>query len=160
MINASPRASDLHQFIGTFVPHVAADTMPWVPLGQGKSFKPLRFLAGDRGFVELLRLDPGEAMARHRHTGEVHAFNLQGWRELDTGERIGPGDYVYEPEGNVDSWKVVGDEILVVLVVVTGAVEYLDAAGNVSQRYTASRLEEIYRRHCAASGIATVDPGT
>jgi quercetin dioxygenase-like cupin family protein len=123
----------------------------------GKSFRPLRFLAGDRGFVELLRLQPGEAIARHRHTGEVHAFNLQGWRELDTGERVGPGGYVYEPAGNVDSWKVNGDEALIVLVVVMGAVEYLDSTGEVTHRYTASTLEEIYRRHCAAVGIAAVD---
>jgi 2,4'-dihydroxyacetophenone dioxygenase len=137
--------------------HVAADAVPWVPLSPGKSFKPLRFLAGDRGFVELLRLEPGEAIARHRHTGEVHAFNLQGWRELDTGERVGRGGYVCEPEGNVDSWKVVGDEALIVLVVVMGAVEYLDRAGNVTHRYTASTLRDIYERHCAAAGIDAID---
>ncbi len=159
-MNALPRATDLHRSINAFVPHVAADTMPWVPLGQGKSFKPLRFLAGDRGFVELLRLEPGVAIARHRHTGEVHAFNLQGWRELDTGERIGPGDYVYEPEDNIDSWKVVGEEVLIVLVVVMGAVEYLDAAGNVLQRYAGSTLRDCYERHCAAAGIAAVELGT
>jgi quercetin dioxygenase-like cupin family protein len=157
MMQATTRATPLHQAVNAFVPPIAADTLPWVPLGPGKSFKPLRFLAADRGFVELLRLEPGQAIARHRHTGEVHAFNLQGWRELDTGERIGPGDYVYEPEGNVDSWKVVGDETLIVLVVVMGAVEYLDPAGNVSQRYMASTLEDIYRRHCAASGIVADD---
>ena len=77
-------------------------TVPWVPLSPGKSFKPLRFLHDDRGFVELLRLDPGEEIALHRHTGEVHALNLEGSRQLSSGEIIGPGDYVYEPAGNVD----------------------------------------------------------
>jgi quercetin dioxygenase-like cupin family protein len=136
---------------------VAMDSLPWVPLSGSKAFKPLRFLAGDRGFVELLRLEPGEAIPLHRHTGEVHAFNLHGWRELDNGERVGPGGYVYEPQGNVDSWRVVGDEALVVLVVVHGAVEYLDRDGNVTARFTASTLEDIYRRHCAAVGIAACD---
>jgi quercetin dioxygenase-like cupin family protein len=135
----------------------AAETVPWVPLSRGKSFKPLRFLANDRGFVELLRLEPGEAIARHRHSGEVHAFNLQGERELDTGERVGPGGYVHEPEGNVDSWKVIGDEALIVMVVVMGAVEYLDADGKVADRYTASTLRDIYERYCAAAGIPAVD---
>ena len=57
--------------------------LPWAPLSDGKSFKPLRFLTGNRGFVELLRLEPGEEIAAHRHTGEVHAFNLEGLRQLN-----------------------------------------------------------------------------
>jgi quercetin dioxygenase-like cupin family protein len=132
-------------------------TVPWVPLSPGRSFKPLRFLSDDRGFVELIRLDPGEAIPLHRHTGEVHAMNLEGSRQLDTGEIIGPGDYVYEPAGNVDSWKVIGDAPLVVLVVVTGAVEYLDAHGNVTRRYTAATLRDLYDAYCRSRGIGIRD---
>ncbi len=138
---------------------VGADSAPWVPLSDGKAFQPLLFLDDNRGFVELLRLAPGEAIARHRHTGEVHAFNLQGWRELDSGERVGPGDYIYEPAGNVDAWRAIGDEPLIVLVVVIGAVEYLDADANVTQRWDAARLREVYERHCADTGIPVRDLG-
>lgn len=145
-VSTFPQARDL-----------AADAAPWVPLARGKAFKPLRFLRDDRGFVELLRLEPGEEIALHRHTGEVHAFNLQGSRELRTGEIIGPGGYVYEPAGNIDSWKAVGDAPLIVLVVVMGAVEYLGQDGTVSSRYTASRLLEIYREHCEANGLDVLD---
>ena len=136
---------------------VGHGTVPWVPLSPGKAFKPLRFLRDDRGFVELLRLDPGEEIPLHRHTGEVHALNLEGSRQLDTGEIVGPGDYVYEPEGNVDSWKVVGDVPLVVLVVVTGAVEYLDAQGHVTKRYTAQTLRDLYDGYCRSRGIGIRD---
>ena len=132
-------------------------TVPWVPLSPGKSFKPLRFLRDDRGFVELMRLDPGEEIPLHRHTGEVHALNLEGSRKLNTGEIVGPGDYVYEPAGNVDSWKVVGNTPLIVFVAVTGAVEYLDAHGAVTTRYTASRLLDLYREHCVANGLDMLD---
>jgi len=142
-----------------FLPaHVLAqDGVPWVPLPSGKSFKPLRFLRGDRGFVELLRLAPGEAIPLHRHTGEVHAFNLEGSRQLCTGEVIWPGDYVYEPTGNIDSWTAIGEVPLIVLVIVMGAVEYLDADGNVTRRYTARTLEDLYREHCVARNIAFRD---
>lgn len=136
---------------------LAQDAAPWVPLSPGKSFKPLRFLREDRGFVELLRLEPGETIPLHRHTGEVHAFNLEGSRQLCTGEVIGPGGYVYEPAGNTDWWKVVGDAPLVVLVVVTGAVEYLDPDGGVTARYTAQTLMKTYHEHCAAHGIEPLD---
>jgi hypothetical protein len=79
------------------------DSMPWIPTGLGKSFRPLRFAAD--GWSELMRLEPGSTVALHRHTGEVHAFNLAGTREIfGTGERAGPGSYVYEPAGTVDGW--------------------------------------------------------
>lgn len=136
---------------------IAPQSIPWVPLSPGKAFKPLRFLREDRGFVELLRLQPGEAIPLHRHSGEVHAFNLDGTRELDTGEVIGPGGYVYEPAGNVDAWKVVGDLPLTVLVVVMGAVEYLGIDGTVISRWTASRLFDAYHDYCAEHGVPVAD---
>ena len=133
------------------------DAIPWVPLPGGKSFKPLRFLGGNRGFVELLRLEPGSEISTHRHTGEVHAFNVEGSRELSSGEIIRPGDYVYEPAGNIDSWRVFGDVPLIVLVVVMGAVEYLGPSDTVTSVYTADTLLELYRRHCEEHGLEVLD---
>jgi 2,4'-dihydroxyacetophenone dioxygenase len=102
------------------------DAVPWVPSFKGKSFRPLGLFTGNRGFVELLRLEPGAEIATHRHTGEVHAFHLEGSRQLSGGEMIGPGDYVYEPPGNVDSWRVVGDVPLVVLILALRATRCLN----------------------------------
>ena len=136
---------------------VADKDIPWVPLGEGKFFKPLRFFKNDGGFVELLKLDPGVEIPWHRHTGLVHAYNLQGSRVLDSGEVIGPLDYVFEAPGNIDKWKVVGDTQLIVHVVVEGAVQYLDADGNVLKEYKASNLEALYRQHCQAKGLTYHD---
>lgn len=136
---------------------IADNKIPWVPLGEGKAFKPLRFLSDNRGFVELLRLEPGVEIDWHRHTGEVHAFNLQGSRELHTGEQIGPGEYVYEPIGNTDKWQAVGDTPLIVLVVVMGAVEYLGPDGEVSARYSAETLLYLYHRYCEQQNLEVLD---
>lgn len=46
-----------------------------------------------------------------------------------TGELIGHGDYVYEPEGNADWWRLVGNETMTALVVVCGQVDFLAADG-------------------------------
>ena len=98
---------------------IDTDSMPWIPTGPGKSFRPLRFAAD--GWSKLMRLEPGSAVALHRHTGEVHAFNLAGTREiLGTGERVGPGNYVYEPPGTIDGWAAIGDEPCVVHIKVSG----------------------------------------
>lgn len=134
-----------------------AAATPWVPLAQGRAFKPIRFLRDDRGYVALLRLDPGTVVPPHRHTGELHAYTLSGCRELASGERVGPGDYVYEPAGCIDAWTAVGDEPVIVLIVLHGAVEFLDAGGAVAWRYSAQIKEKAYREHCAAHGLEPLD---
>jgi 2,4'-dihydroxyacetophenone dioxygenase len=133
-------------------------SIPWIPLGPGESFKPLRFLSNDRGRVLLLRLDPGTIVPRHRHLGEVHGFNIAGSRKLiETGEIAGPGAYVYEPAGNVDSWMAVGDEPVIVHITSFGAMEYLGDDDQVLRRDTASSLHQIYLRYCEEHNLAPVN---
>lgn len=135
-----------------------SESLPWVPSPvPGKSSKPLRFLRGNRGFVELLRMEAGVVMPLHRHTGETHAFNLTGSRRLASGEVIGPGGYVYEPPGNVDSWEVIGEEPLVALVVVMGEVEDLAPDGHVRGVANAATRFVEYQTFCRERGIAMLD---
>ncbi len=130
-----------------------AEDALWVPEGEGKWSRPLGFLPDRSGWVELMRLDPGVRLGLHRHTGLVHAFNVQGHRRLCTGEEIAPNDYVHEPAGNVDWWEATGDETLVVFVVVMGAVEYLAAGGQVIKRITTQDRIDDYLRYCEDHGI-------
>jgi quercetin dioxygenase-like cupin family protein len=136
------------------------DRIPWIPLGPGEAFKPLRFLSGGRGRVLLLRLDPGTVVPLHHHLGEVHAFNISGRRKLlESGDIVGPGGYVYEPAGNVDSWMAIGDEPAVVHITAYGAMEYLAENGEVLRRDSPSSLRETYLRFCAENGIEPLDLG-
>lgn len=128
----------------------------WMPEGPGKWSRPLRFLPDNEGWVELMRLDPGVRLGLHRHTGEIHAYNLQGRRRLCTGEIVGPGDYVHEQAGNVDWWEAIGDEPLVLFVVVRGAVEYLDARGQVVKRITTTNRKAEVEHWKQQSGVVEV----
>lgn len=125
----------------------------WIPEGPGKWSRPLRILRDNRGWVELMRLDPGCRLGVHRHTGEVHAFNLEGSRRLCTGEQVGEGGYVHESPGNVDWWEATGDRPLVLFVVVMGAVEYLGNKGEVLKRITAADRLADYLHFCRETGI-------
>lgn len=150
----------LPAFLNSFMPaRIAAGTgSPWVPSGTpGKSARLLRFLPDDQGFVELLRMEPGVAMPLHRHTGDIHAYNLSGSRQLCTGEVIGPGDYVYEPPGNTDWWRIVGDETMVALVVVRGEVEFLGADGSVRSTANAATQRAELARYCHERGLPLPD---
>lgn len=116
---------------------------PWLPTGvPGKSLKLLAVLDDDRGFVELLRMEPGVRMPRHRHTGEVHVYQLSGSRQLQTGEIVGPGDYVYEPAGSVDSWQVVGEEPMVAFLVVFGEAQFLNEDDEVVSLASAGTMRD------------------
>jgi 2,4'-dihydroxyacetophenone dioxygenase len=126
--------------------------MTWIPTGEGKSFRPLRFEAD--GWSELMRLEPGSVVALHHHTGAVHAYNLSGVRRiLGTGELVGPGDYVYEPAGHIDSWQAIGDVPCIVHIKVVGAVEYLDADGHVTGRADAASQLATYLAWCTRQGV-------
>ena len=128
------------------------ESLPWAELAPGFTFKLLHGDVDADTRVQLLRLEPGTVIGRHRHTGEVHALTLSGQRKLlDTGELVGPGGYVYEPPGNVDSWMAVGDEPLLIFVTVQGAIEALDEQGNVTVRNTTASVAARYRRAREAS---------
>jgi len=121
-------------------------TNEWIPLGPGESFKLLHSSRSER--VLLLRVEPGTLIPLHRHHGHVHAFNVSGRRKLiETGEIVGPGGYVYEPPGNVDSWMSIGDEPVIVHIVSTGAMDYLGANGEVLERHDATLLQELHDRY-------------
>jgi anti-sigma factor ChrR (cupin superfamily) len=124
------------------------DRMPWIPAAPGRSFRPLRFEVD--AWSELMRVEPGYGVPLHRHTGDVHAFTLSGRRRIDgSGEIVGSGDFVYEPAGTVDAWEAVGDEPCVLHLRIEGAVEFLDARGEVVARADSAsqrRMFDIWSR--------------
>lgn len=123
--------------------------LDWIPLAEGLSFKPLTFFPDDAGYQLLLRLMPGTVIPRHRHTGEIHAFNISGTRRiLTTGEDIGPGTYLYEPVGNTDTWQAVGDEPCVVHIEANGRIDYLDENDNVIRHTSATTARAEYLDWC------------
>jgi hypothetical protein len=123
--------------------------LDWIPLSPGLSFKPITFFPDDTGYQLLLRIEPGTVIPRHRHTGEIHAFVLSGARRIaGLAATVGPGTYVHEPVGNVDSWRAVGDEPCVVHIEANGRIEYLDAEGSVVRHTDAATARAAYLEWC------------
>lgn len=128
----------------------------WIPEGPGKWSRPLSFDVARGTWVELMRMLPGVSLGPHRHLGPVHAFNLRGERLLNDGRHVRVHDYVFEPEGNVDWWGVVGEQEMIVFVTVGGPVEYLDEQGNVTLRITAEDRYRDYEAYCLGQGVEPV----
>ena len=122
----------------------------WIPEGPANGrCRCTSFPRG--GWVELMRLAPGTQLTLHRHHGEVHGLNLQGQRRLDNGRIVSAGEYVFEPSGNVDSWEAVGDEVLVLHVVVRGDVDYVAADGRVQRHITTADVKAGYQAFCTSA---------
>jgi 2,4'-dihydroxyacetophenone dioxygenase len=129
---------------------IPTDEQPWMPLGPGISARPLWF-GGDARTLQL-KVEPGFSIGRHRHTGAVHAFNVCGSRELGNGEIAGPGAYVYEPAGNDDCWRCVGDEPCIVQITLSGCVVYIAEDGTEDSYTDTAKLKEQYLRWCESTG--------
>jgi hypothetical protein len=119
--------------------------------------RPLRFHGKERALQ--LKVDPGVTIGRHTHAGEVHAYNVSGSRQLDTGEIAGPGAYVYEPAGHVDSWSCVGDEPCIVQITMSGRLTYLGANDELLDYIDTPKLRKLYLAWCGENGFEPIAIG-
>jgi hypothetical protein len=88
-------------------------------------------------------------------TGPGKSFRPLRTREiLGTGELVGPGNYVYEPAGTVDTWGATGDGPCVIHLKATGVIEYLGPDGEVTETVSAASQRAIYLEWCQREGVA------
>ncbi len=130
---------------------IHTENLPWMPLAQGTWIRPLRFSGHDRTLQ--LKVNPGVIIERHQHSGEVHAFNVSGSRRLENGDIAGPGAYVYEPAGNIDSWACIGNEPCIVQISMTGRLTTLGKQGQPQNYTDTENLREKYLAWCDENQI-------
>jgi quercetin dioxygenase-like cupin family protein len=70
---------------------VAAGDGPWQPLSEGVQLKVLHEAGGVLSY--LLRLAPGASLPPHRHPMDEECIVLEGWLQVGSRLRLGPGGY-------------------------------------------------------------------
>lgn len=142
--------------MGTHIDVVQSADMAWIALAPGAWYKPLRFNADDSGWVSLVRLAPGSCVPRHRHSGPVTGFVLQGsGRFVEADVTVRCGSFSHEPTDTVDTLRCEGDVDLVVLFSVEGQLEFLAADGAVLRVESATTKQQHYARHAVALSART-----
>ncbi len=63
----------------------------------------------------------------------------------------GPGAYVYEAAGNVDTWTCVGEEPCVVQISMTGRLAYVGDSGETRDYTDTPKLKAQYLAWCRAN---------
>ena len=113
---------------------VPEDERVWVPQAENVWFRPLMLNTVNGGWANLLKVTKSGFVSRHRHPAPVHGFVIKGsWHYKEHDWVANPGDYVFEPPGEIHTLMVDADaEEMITFFTVSGAMIYLDEAGNTT----------------------------
>jgi 2,4'-dihydroxyacetophenone dioxygenase len=129
--------------------------IPWIPQSDRVWFKPVRFDLARGSWINLLKVKPGGAVNRHRHTGgQVLAYTIQGeWRYLERTWVAKPGTFVYEPPGDIHTLTVDGEEDMITIFILEGSIQYLDDNDQIiDQDDVFSKIKKYYD-YCEQNNI-------
>ncbi|KAA9027005.1 2,4'-dihydroxyacetophenone dioxygenase family protein [Niallia endozanthoxylica] len=106
---------------------VSEEESPWIPFpGNDKVWiRHLSFDVRNNSAVNILRVDAGGSLGRHRHRGPVTGFTLEGsWYYEEYDWVAKPGDFIRESPGRTHT--LMSDNGMKTLFHLNGAEEFLD----------------------------------
>jgi quercetin dioxygenase-like cupin family protein len=131
------------------------DERLWVPLDEGAWSRPLHFNVTQGQYTHLMRVTRAGIIARHRHSGPVHAHVLRGrWHYLEHDWVAEEGSFIFEPPGETHTLVVPEDcTEMVTMFQVTGALVYVEPDGRaIGYDDVFTRLEKT-RAHYESVGL-------
>ncbi len=140
--------------------HRGENDLPFVPYQERATFQLLQVDIDSGLWVVRLRAEPDVTIQRHRHTGEVFAFTLQGaWKYLEYPEINVAGSYLFEPAGSIHTLHVPKTNTVVtdVRFAIRGANLNLDDSGGVESVTDAGTVLDLYLAGCRQAGYARPD---
>jgi 2,4'-dihydroxyacetophenone dioxygenase len=149
---AQPRDMRPDLVVGDVLPR---DDRIWVPLGDGVWSRPLQLNVTQGQYTHVLRVDRAGIVARHRHSGAVHAYVLEGrWHYLEHDWVAEEGGYVFEPPGETHTLVVPDDvEEMITYFQVNGVMYYVDPWGkNLGYEDVFTKID-MCRAHFARVGL-------
>lgn len=125
----------------------AASQAPWLDCGPGIQLKILAVDEENHAVQYLARTGPGHNPGVHRHNADASIYILEGSvKNLTTGCEFGPGDFCFQPVGDVHEEEV-GPEGVVTYVSQRGdsdlLIEFMDESGAVSESYCVSDFAKM-----------------
>lgn len=113
-------------------PAEPADEREWVPAAMaGVWMRPLLFDTASGAWVNVVRLRKEGFVSRHAHPSPVHGYVISGnWRYAERDWIAQPGDYLFEPAGDVHTLLALPGESQT-LFWISGALVELDEHGNM-----------------------------
>jgi 2,4'-dihydroxyacetophenone dioxygenase len=138
--------------------HRSETELPFVTYQEGVAFQLLHVDIEAGLWVVRVRFQPGATIQRHKHTGQVFAFTLQGaWKYLEYPEVNTTGSYLFEPAGSVHTLHALksNQTITDAWFAIQGANLNLDEHGNVESVLDAASVLDVYLARCREEGHAS-----
>jgi 2,4'-dihydroxyacetophenone dioxygenase len=131
------------------------DPRVWVPLTEHTAVRPLQFNVSLGQYTHVMRVTKAGMIARHRHSGGVHAWVFKGrWLYLEHDWVAEEGSYIFEPPGETHTLVVPeGCNEMITLFQVNGSLMYVDPQGNSTGYDDVFTRIEKARAHYVAVGL-------
>jgi len=132
-----------------------SDPRLWIPLAEHIAVRPLQFNVSIGQYTHVLRVTKAGMIARHRHSGAVHAWVFKGrWHYLEHDWMAEAGSYVFEPPGETHTLIVPdGCNEMITLFQVTGSLMYVDPLGKTTGYDDVFTRLDKARAHYTAVGL-------
>jgi 2,4'-dihydroxyacetophenone dioxygenase len=128
---------------------------PWVPFIENVYIRHLSFDVRNNSFTNILRVDSGGKLGRHRHRGPVSGLCLEGtWRYLEYDWVAAPGAYVHEYPGAIHTLVCENPTGMRTLFWMNGSLEfYSDDSDEIVDILDVFWFIQHYTSYCEANGI-------
>lgn len=127
-------------------------TSPFIPFFPGVSIRHLSFDVTNNSAVNILKVEKGASLGRHRHRGIVTGFCLTGsWKYAEYDWVARPGDYIREAPGRAHT--LVSEEGMETLFHLNGSLEFLDEDERIIEIVDAFWFIDHYVSYCEKNNI-------
>ena len=136
--------------------YVDGESSPWVPFVPNVFIKHLTFDVRSSSAANVLWVQAGGILGRHRHRGPVSGYVLEGsWRYLEYDWVGKPGDFVRESPGRTHT--LFSENGMKTFFWLNGPLEFLDDQDRVTEVIDVFWFIDHYERYCEENQL-TINP--
>ena len=136
--------------------HIGAgeDESPYVPFKPNVFIRHLAFDVRHNAFANILWVNKGGMLGRHRHRGPVFACVLEGsWRYLEYDWVARPGSYVQESPGVIHTLVSDDPNGMKTFFWLNGSLEFYDEHDNLLETMDVFWFIDHYLNYCREHGL-------
>lgn len=136
--------------------NASEEVSPWVPFVENVWIRHITFDIRTNTAVNVLKVEAGGKLGKHRHRGPVNGYCLKGsWRYEEYDWVANPGDYVREAPGRTHT--LVSDHGMETLFHLNGPLEFLDENDEIIETVDVFWFIDHYLTYCKENNIPVND---
>jgi hypothetical protein len=130
------------------------EASPWVPFGDQAYIRHLSFDVRTNSMSNVLWVEGGGMLGRHKHRGPVSGFVLEGsWRYLEYDWVATPGGWVHESPGVIHTLVCDDPNGMKTVFWLNGSLEFYDDDDNLTETFDVFWYIDHYLSYCKEHGL-------